>query len=251
MRIIVTLIIGAAALVSAGCASNRGTTAPEAALATAPSCCASPRDFPFEAAESDERIAFSIDERSSAYPFASGRSFFKAFALAESPQPVTATTVSFADMEQSTLGGWTGRYFAPVVVFYDAVFKAYGPFQGVPDFLFDGRGRWFTALRTPIPPHARYMVVMTDARLLHDNVRIPAVFRPTGAKTQDCASAAGSSTAAAGAMSMETLCGLFAGAPVYAPAAKSGSSVPIPYSAGGDLALWLSPPAAGAPKTEP
>ena len=38
------------------------------------------------------------------------------------------------------------------------------------------------------------------------------------------------------------LCGLFAGAPVYAPAATSDWNASIRYAAGGELEFWLMAP---------
>lgn len=58
------------------------------ALSDAPSCCASLADLPFAPLDLSGRVVLDIDERSPAFAFETGKSFFAAFRLPDGPRPL-------------------------------------------------------------------------------------------------------------------------------------------------------------------
>lgn len=244
VRKVVALIHCAVSVLVAGCATNDPAKALQSALAAVPSCCASPREFPFEPVAIDQRHAIRIDQRSPAYSFPDGKSFFRPIALPASPQPATATIVSFALVDKAGLNERVGYYFLPIVLFYDAGFDPSPPFKSVTKFLFDGRGRRFSAFQVPVPRDARYLAIFTDARILNVAIPIPVEFTTMATHTMTCESATRAAPASMDRTLIEALCGLFNGAPVYVPPSNGQRYASIPNGAGGDLELWLSGPAA-------
>ncbi len=240
------LMLTGALLGMAGCNLQHRANSLKKALNSAPVCCASPREFPFEPAALEQRIAFSIDERSPVFAFPTGRSFFKGFALPSSPRPAMATIVSYAEVEKGPLNQWTGSYFSPMVVTFDENRLPSRPIEGVRRFLFDGMGRRFSVLQVPVAPDARFMAIHTDAGLMDTTIAVPVEFAAQGTNALTCGATGGGTIG--GQTDLEpmarALCGLFAGAPVYAPPATSEWNASIPYTAGGELELWLSAPRA-------
>lgn len=227
-----------------GCDVQHRADALKKALKSAPVCCASPRELPFEPTALEQRIAFSIDEWSPVFAFPTGRSFFKGFALPSSPRPATATVVSYIELEKGPLNQWNGGYFSPVVVTFDENRLPSHPIDGVRRFLFDGMGRRFSVLQVPVAPDARFMAIHTDAGLMDTTIAVPVEFAAQGTNALTCGATGGGTIG--GQTDLESmakaLCGLFAGAPAYAPPAASDWNATIPYAAGGNLELWLSGP---------
>lgn len=227
-----------------GCDVQHRANSLKQALKSAPVCCASPSEFPFEPAALEQRIAFSLGERSPVFEFPTGRSFFKGFALPSSSRPATATIVSYAELAEGPLNQWTGGYFSPVVVTFDENRLPSRPIGGVRRFLFDSMGRRFSVLQVPVARDARFMAIHTDASLMDRTIAVPIEFAAQGTNALTCG-ATGEGTFG-GQTDLEpmakALCGLFAGAPVYAPPAASDWNASIPYAAGGELELWLSAP---------
>lgn len=234
-------LVALAALVT-GCASNGRTDALGKALATAPACCTGPREFRFHPAAIGQRVVFTLDQRSPVHAFSHGRSFFKALALPESPRAAFVTVASFPVVEKGRLNDWRGRYFAPSIVYFDANFEPSQPFDGPTNFMFNGNGRRFSAFRAPVPPDARYLAVFSDARLLDATVPIPVEFTVQNTQAVACDISGKPVGAAPDAGLFTALCGLFAGLTVYTPPATGTWYATIPYSAGGNLELWLSGP---------
>lgn len=225
----------------AGCASNPQADELRTALQAAPVCCSRPSDFPFRPLAIAQRTELPIDTASPAFNFPQGKSFFGAFVLPASPRPAFATVASFPVLRKNALDEWGGSYFAPVFIFYDEHFMPSAPFEAPARFLFDGNGRRFSALRAPVSPEARYLVVLTDARRLNTTLPIPTEFNSVDTSAVACdtsGKAADPGTAALAA----ALCGLFAGLSIYTPAQSGTSYATIPHAAGGNLELWLSMP---------
>lgn len=235
-----TLVV-LAALVT-GCASSGRTDALEKALATAPACCAGPREFRFDPAAIGQRVVFTLDERSPVHAFPNGRSFFKALALPESPLPAFVTVASFPVVLKGRLNEWGGHHLSPSIVFFDANFEPSHVFDGPSTFMFTGNGRRFSAFRVPVPPDARYLSVFTDARLLDATVPIPVEFTVQNTQAVACDISGKPDGAAPDVGLFTALCGLFAGLTVYTPPTTGTWYATMPYSAGGNLELWLSGP---------
>jgi hypothetical protein len=234
--------LGALAVLMAGCASSGRDDALEKALATSPACCAGPREFRFDPATIGQRVVFTLDERSPVHAFPRGRSFFKALALPESPRATFVTVASFPVVEKGSLNEWRGRYFAPSIVYLDANFEPSQPFDGPPNFMFNGNGRRFSAFRAPVPPDARYLVVFTEARLLGGTVPVPVEFAVQNTQAIACDISGKTAGATPDPGLFTALCGLSAGLTVYTAPATGTWNAAVPYSAGGNLELWLSGP---------
>jgi hypothetical protein len=236
----VTVWVALLALLATGCASSPPAEDLRAALDSAPVCCTSPREFPFRPVAIEQRAAVVIDARSPVYRFPHGKSFLAAFALPMSPHPAFATVATFPVLGKNLLNEWVGSYFSPVLLFYDEQFQPSGPFEGPTAFMFNGNGRRFSALRVPVPPQARYLVVYTDARLLNTTLPVPVEFSTVDTNAVAC-DVSGRAVADLGTSALvTTLCGIFAGLSIYTPPQAWTWYATIPYSAGGNLELWLS-----------
>lgn|GEM_PF-4945889 len=227
---------------AAGCASNPQADALRAALASVPVCCSSPREFPFRPVAIGQRAVVAIDAMSPAFVFPGGKSFFGAFALPTSPGPAFATVASFPVLRKNTLNEWVGSYFSPVFIFYDERFQPSAPFEAPTRFMFNGNGQRFAAVRAPVPPHARYLAVFTDARLLKTTLPVPVEFSTAGTNVVACDISGKAAGDPANATPVASLCGLFAGLSIYTPPQSGTWYATVPYSAGGNLELWLSGP---------
>jgi hypothetical protein len=75
-------------------------------------------DFPYEKLSLKDSKAFRMDEHFPAFDFATGKSFFKAFSLPQSPTPFTVTVRSYLVGQDIQ----TGYIFAPRVIFLDERF---------------------------------------------------------------------------------------------------------------------------------
>jgi len=234
--------LGALAALMAGCASSGRNDALENALATAPACCASPREFRFDPATIGQRVVLTLDERSPVHAFPHGRSFFKALALPNAPRAAFATVASFPVVEKGRLNEWRGRYFAPSIVYFDANFEPTDPFDGPPNFMFNGNGRRFSIFRVPVPPDARYLAIFTDARLLGGTVQVPVEFAVQNTQSVACDISGTPVGATPDSGLFTALCGLFAGLTIYTTPVTGTWNAAVPYSASGNLELWLSGP---------
>lgn len=234
--------LGALAVLMAGCASSGRDDALEKSLARAPACCAGPGEFRFDPATIGQRLVFTLDERSPVYAFPHGRSFFKALALPDAPRAAFVTVASFPVVEKGRLNDWRGRFFAPSIVFFDASFDPSHPIDGRTNFMFNGNGRRFSAFRVPVPPDARYLAVFTDARLLGGTVQVPVEFAVQNTQSVACDISGKAVGVTPDAGLFTALCGLFAGLSVYTTPATGTWNAAVPYSAGGNLELWLTGP---------
>jgi maltose operon protein len=86
---------------------------------TAPICCASVDKFSFETLRSGDSKSFDLNERSPAYQFLTGKSYFKAFLLPQSSYPyvVTVTSYMLGDSIQSAY------IFYPQIITLNEVYK--------------------------------------------------------------------------------------------------------------------------------
>ena len=140
---------------------NREFYVPEevkAALASAPSCCATMADFHYESLRLGASNNVSVDAKRPAFPFESGKSYFVAYAL-----PVSPTTTNIR--VKSWFSGWA---FFPNLLLLD---QRFSPVRviGAPDVRYIAPG-WTTGdghveATCDISPtdSARYLVIFTTA----------------------------------------------------------------------------------------
>ena len=139
------------------------------ALSDAPSCCASLADLPFAPLDPSGRVVLDIDERSPAFAFETGKSFFAAFRLPDGPRPLEVSVTS--RMPFAALGPLR-PIFNPALAVLDAHHRVVRLFHEPEDF----------AVRTPVsepaglevagavyigeaPEQAAYLVVLTTDAL--------------------------------------------------------------------------------------
>lgn len=167
------LAVAAFALLAvAGCAAPT-SLALQQSLAAAPDCCASERDFSYEALAVGERRRVELSASSPAHRFSTGKSFYVAFQLPPQPRPLTVQVRSFVS------GGLTleeAYLFYPVVAVLDADYCRRSVVSVPPDKVSSlVRDDFFAGvvldLSVPVNAGDRAVVLYTDARLLGQTFR--------------------------------------------------------------------------------
>jgi maltose operon protein len=140
-------------------------------------------DFPFEKLSLKDNRLFLIDEHSPAFNFATGKSFFRAFALPQSSTPYTVTLRSY--LVGPTLKN--GYIFAPRAIFLDDSFTVTRTL-GTDDFHYanpgffenmGGKGLSWRAMlegSTRIDRSARdehYLIILTTKKALEEKTIMP------------------------------------------------------------------------------
>jgi maltose operon protein len=135
-------------------------------------------NFPYEKLSLKDSKAFRIDEHSPAFDFGTGKSFFRAFALPQSPTPYTVTVRSYLVGHHLN----SGYIFAPRVIFLNDRFTVTrtletGDFHYAKPGLFETSG-WRAMLEgsTRIDRSARderYLIILTTKEALKEKTILP------------------------------------------------------------------------------
>lgn len=92
-------------------------------LIEAPNCCASLAKLPYRDLNHDSSISSSLDARSPAFNFDTGKSFFAAYRIAGLPRPAMIEVSSFSVISFFLNPAMKGLIFAPVVLVLDKDFQ--------------------------------------------------------------------------------------------------------------------------------
>jgi Maltose operon periplasmic protein precursor (MalM) len=168
-----TKLAVAACVLLAVCGCAPTSLALRDSLVAAPDCCASERDFSYQALDMGERVKAELGAASPAHEFSSGKSYYAAFRLPPQPRPLNVQVRSVVS------GGLTlaeAYLFYPVVAILDADHRvrsvvAVPPEKvdsSVQDDMFAGV---LLDLTVPVAEGDVFVVLYTDARLLGKTFR--------------------------------------------------------------------------------
>jgi hypothetical protein len=104
-------------IVPAGCAAPLGTVVTR--HDQAPVCCTALKELRYESIARGEEKSFDLNERSPAYAFESGRSYFRAFVLPQDGTPYTITVQSYMLGESTDVA----YIFAPAIMTLNEKFE--------------------------------------------------------------------------------------------------------------------------------
>lgn len=145
-----------------GCASVADLAAK---LEAKPSCCKSAAEFRYEPLQAGTTTPLSLDEESSAYAFASGKSYFKAYVV---PKQATATKLRVRSWATGSTAFETrklSQLYCPQVTFLDSAYQVIASNDRVPSW---AQGALATGMLPSfiadfeIPPNASYVVLHSN-----------------------------------------------------------------------------------------
>ncbi|MEK9940227.1 MAG: hypothetical protein VW548_04600 [Methylotenera sp.] len=142
-----------------GCATVANTSA---VLSTTPSCCKSLADFKYEQLALDKAVQLTLSDKSPAYEFPSGKSYFKAYSLPVEKKQTTLRVRSWATGSVAFETEKLSQLYCPEVTFLDKHYKAVFSNDLIPS---PAQGALATGWRPSfiaefeVPPEATYVLL--------------------------------------------------------------------------------------------